>query len=183
MLTSTLSVLPGNYTSAIILEIAANEPAIITFSINGGAEQEYSDAITLSEDTLLIYYATNLISGVEPIKSAQYYFDYSSIVYRVNGGAWIDYAIPFEAKQFDVIEAALKFSDGEISEPDIMDYAIAFIQYRISGGSWYRYTTPFETARLTTIEARVAFPDGTYSDIAVMSYNVLDSTNQWIMVA
>lgn len=174
---TTISPIPGNYDAVLSVVLACDTPGDITYSINNGPELVYAGPIEVAVDTFMTYTGPDGI-----LKAAQYYIDISTIIYKVNGGPWIDYTEPFSAQQFQVVEAALRYSDGSISPSDVYNYAIDIIVYRINGGPWIDYTEPFECKHYWIVEAAVRHPNGTISDINRVSYTIVDTTDQWVMV-
>lgn len=100
-----------SYTAGNILYYLASEPGNI---IN------YAGPFTLEASNSVFYKHEEMAEYTEAI----YTIKPSSILYRINGGPWIDYIGPIRLHKFSTIEAVAVLEDGSHSDIAYMSYTI-----------------------------------------------------------
>ncbi len=113
---------PGKYFKPISLELSSYELGKIMYYLGSspGSELEYTSPIAITATDSIFYRHEYSASYIE----AEYIIAVSGMLYRVNGGEWLEYVEPILVDRFSVVEAMAIFEDGSYSDINSIAYTV-----------------------------------------------------------
>lgn len=171
---SFISPTPGSYFTAQVIKLSSFEPGIIKYSIDGGPEQTYTAPFILNNSATITYHWDD--STI--VNTASYVITPSNMVYCIDTGKLVE--------RFNVHHVTVGPDydyDYDYDAGYDQQYVPVITVEMVPGfGPWIDYTGPFECKHYHTVMAAIKYPDGTLSEPTIVHYNIVDTSNQWVIV-
>jgi hypothetical protein len=154
----------GTYRS-VALHFNTSKAGVINYRTNGGAWQVYSATINITSTQVVEYQGVS-DGRTYPIVALGYTIDPEADSVNI-------FPTPLATYRTPTFQITLDRADTFNTDTII---------YRINNGPWINYTVPFTAHHYEKVEAALRYVDTTLSDINEVHYNVIDTSDQWLIM-